>query len=109
MKKIVATTLMSVCFSATAHESTSPPQLWSDFKDLNASKEACEIQSLSVLEGLNLSNIIQNQYGIYGIFKSNRIVVKCLKQGSKSKVWVAVAGHDRDTVEMLRNKIIQGI
>ena len=91
-----------------AHQDDTPPELWSWFKDLNKSKEACEIQSSYILKDLNLENQIENKYGIYGNVKSNRVVVKCIEMTPvKSKLLVAVAGRNRDSVELIRNKIFK--
>ncbi len=90
--------------------SEKPPELWSWFKDLNKSKEACEIQSSYVLQSIALENQKETEHGIYGNVKSNRVVVKCLSISSnKSKLMVAVAGNNRDSVEIIRDKIIQSI
>lgn len=106
MKKIIISlflVLPSVCF---AHDSVKTPELWSWFKELNKSAEACNIQSMFELEKLGIKKLVSNQYGQYGVFRSNRIVVKCLPRGTKSTLVVAVAGYDRDSAELLRNKII---
>ncbi|EAT13879.1 hypothetical protein HF888_10605 [Bermanella marisrubri] len=87
-----------------------PPELWSWFKDLNKSKEACQIQSSYSLKVLGLENQVENEHGIYGNVRSNRVVVKCIGMSpNKSKLMVAVAGHNRDSVELVRNKIIDSI
>lgn len=96
-------------FSAIAHESNKPPELWSWFKNMNKSSEACKIQSSFILEKIGVKNILQNEHGVYGVFQSNRIVVKCLQQDENSILWVAVAGSDRDSVELIRNKIIADV
>jgi len=98
-----------VSFLANAGGDEIPPELWSWFKDMNKSAEACEIQSAYILDKLKVSNIVENEYGIYGVYKSNRIVVKCIPQGDKSKLFVAVAGYNRDSVELLRNLIVKEI
>ena len=101
---------ISFLVSPFAWASEKPPELWSWFKDLDKSKEACEIQSSYVLQSLKLEKQTENEYGIYGSVKSNRIVVKCIEMSvNKSKLMVAVAGNDRDSVEIIRNKIIQSI
>ncbi len=93
-------------FSAWASEK--PPELWSWFKDLNKSKEACEVQSSFILQSISLEDRVENEYGIYGNIKSNRVVVKCIAiSKNKSKLMVAVAGHNRDSVEIIRNKIVE--
>lgn len=87
-----------------------PPELWSWFKDLSKSKEACEIQSAYVLNAIGLENQVENEYGIYGNVKSNRVVVKCISLSSDtSKLIVSVAGNNRDSVEIVRNKIVHSI
>ena len=107
MKWIVAS-LIFVASSAWA--SDRPPELWSWFKDLNKSKEACEIQSSYVLQSIGIENQTENKYGIYGNVKSNRVVVKCIEiSETSSKLMVAVAGYNKDSVEIVRNKIIKSI
>ena len=55
-------------------------------------------------------NQVENEYGIYGNVKSNRVVVKCIELSpNQSKLMVAVAGYNRDSVELVRNKIIVSI
>lgn len=109
MKNWILTLVLfsGACF---AHEPEKAPELWSWFKDLDKSAAACEIQSSFALQTIGLENQIENEYGIYGTYKGNRVVVKCLAMGEgKSKVWVAVAGHDRDAVELVRNIIVKEI
>ncbi|WP_417539237.1 hypothetical protein [Marinobacter sp.] len=109
MKKwILALVLLSgTCF---AQEPDKAPELWSWFKDLDKSAAACEIQSSFTLQKIGLENQVENKHGIYGTYKGNRVVVKCLAMGEgKSKVWVAVAGNDRDAVELVRNMIVKEI
>ena len=107
MKIIILLLLMP--FSAIAHESKQPPELWSWFKDMNKSSEACKIQSSFILEKIGVKNVMQNKQGVYGTFQSNRIVVKCLAKEKNSILWVAVAGSDKDSVELIRNKIIADV
>ena len=107
MKKLILFLILP--FSAIAHESNKPPELWSWFKDMNKSSEACKIQSSFILDKIGVKNIKQNEYGVYGIFQSNRIVVKCLPKEKNSILWVAVAGTDRDSVELIRNKIVSDV
>ena len=107
MKWILATLL---AISPAVLSSEKPPELWSWFKDLDKSKEACEIQSSYVLQDLNIEDLHENKYGIYGNVKSNRVVVKCISiADNKSKLMVAVAGNNKDSVEILRNKIVNSI
>lgn len=102
--------LIPFLFVATTWADDKPPELWSWFKDLNKSKEACEIQSAYTLQTLGLENQKENEYGIYGNVKSNRVVVKCIEiSEKKSKLMVAVAGNDRDSVAIVRNKIVKSI
>ena len=56
--------------ASPAWASEQPPELWSWFKDLEKSKEACEIQSSYILQSIALENQIENEYGIYGNVKS---------------------------------------
>lgn len=96
--------------AASTWSNEQPPELWSSIKDLNKSKEACEIQSSYALQSLSLEKRTENKHGIYGNIKSNRVVVKCIAiSEGKSKLMVAVAGNNRSSVEMLRNKIVQSI
>ena len=92
-----------------AHDSNKPPELWSLFKDINKSVAACKIQSSFILEKIGVKNLVENNYGIYGVYKNNRVVVKCVDRGEESTLWVAIAGIDRDSVELIRNKIITDI
>ena len=92
-----------------AHDSNKLPELWSLFKDLNKSSAACKIQSSFILEKIGVKKLVINSYGLYGEFKNNRVVVKCVERDEKSTLWVAIAGHDRDSVELIRNKIIKDI
>lgn len=106
---LAATLVGLVSSSSFAGDVNRPPELWSWFKDLNKSADACQIQSSFILDKLKITDRVENENGIYGVYKTNRIVVKCLAQGEKSKLMVAVAGHDRDSVELLRNLIIKEI
>ena len=63
----------------------------------------------SQLDKIGVKNIIQNEHGVYGAFKTNRKVIKCLPQDKNSLLWIDVAGSDRDSVELIRNKIIADI
>lgn len=106
--KWISLLLLVLATNLYAHEH--PPELWSWIKDLNKSKEACEIQSSYALQSLELENQVENGYGIYGKVRSNRVVVKCIAISPKhSKLMVAVAGNNRDSVEMVRNKIVKSI
>jgi len=110
MNKIFLAFLLMLPGSFYAIGSEKPPELWSWFKDLDKSKEACEIQSSFILESFKVENQVETEHGLYGNIKSNRIVVKCLSIGTnKSKLMVAVAGRNRDSVELLRNAIIREI
>ncbi len=62
--------LSLLLFSPLVLASDKPPELWSWFKDLNKSKEACEIQSSFILQSLKLENQTETAYGIYGNIKS---------------------------------------
>lgn len=98
---------VAVCLPmlAIAQSAEQAPQLWSSFKDLNKSVAACQLQSRFVLEQMGVEQLVNNDNGIYGVLRNNRVVVKCSKSGAKSVLWVAVAGADRDSVELVRNKI----
>ena len=107
MKKAILVFVLAFAGAVQAESPERPPELWSWIKDLNKSKEACEIQSSFVLKKLNVQNQVENEYGIYGVVKSNRVVVKCIAVSERSsKLLVAVAGQDRDSVELLRNEIV---
>jgi len=92
-----------------AHDRIPPPELWSWYKAMNKSSDACKLQSQFILEKIGIQNIVHNEYGVYGTHTSNRIVIKCLPNKEKSLLWVAVAGSDRDSVEILRNKIVSDV
>lgn len=100
---------MLLSITANAHNLNKPPELWSHFKDLNKSAAACKIQSLFILEKIGINNLVESNYGLYGTYRSNRVVVKCVDKGNKSTLWVAIAGTDRDSVELIRNKILTDI
>ncbi len=103
-------TLLLLSISGLSSASDKPPEVWSWVKDLSKSKEACDIQSSYVLQELQLESQVQNDYGIYGNVKSNRVVVKCIEiAAAKSKLLVIVAGQNRDSVELVRNKITHSI
>jgi len=108
MKSFILLITIFISNNLIAHEIDNPPELWSSFKDLKKSKEACEVESFLAVSLIDLKNTIQNEYGIYGNIKNNKIVIKCMSIGlNKSKVMVAVAGSNRKSVEYLRNKIIR--
>ena len=108
MRVTLLALLMLFPLVALAGDEGRPPALWSWIKDLNKSKEACEIQSSFVLQKIKLENQVENEFGIYGNVKSNRVVVKCIAIGkNKSKLLVAVAGYNRDSVELVRNHIVK--
>lgn len=109
MRKLFILTLFLLPALCPSHETDSLPELWSWFKPLKKSAEACSIQSTFALEHMGVKNVTTNKYGVYGVYRNNRVVVKCLEQGPKSIVWVAVAGNDRDSVELLRNHIVKAI
>src|SRR5690606_32739749 len=94
-KKILALLFL---LSEPALAAEKPPELWSSFKDLSKSKEACEVQSSYALQVFGLENQVENENGIYGNVKSNRVVVKCIEiSPTQSKLMVAVAGHNKDS------------
>jgi hypothetical protein len=109
MKKEIIAILCFASSICNASVQSNPPELWSWFKDLDKSVKACEIQSSYVLQKLKIENQIENEYGIYGSLKGNRIVVKCIEFNEKSKLLVSVAGNDRDSVELIRNLLIKEI
>ena len=75
---------------------------------MNKSKEACEIQSPYIFQSLKLENQYENEHGVYGNVKSNRVVVKCIYI-TEIKSKLMVAGNKRDSVRIVRNKIIESI
>lgn len=86
-----AVLILLFLLSGSALAEGKPPELWSWFKDLNKSKEACEIQSSYALQVLGLENQVENEYGIYGNVKSNRVVVKCIEiSPNQSKLMVEI-------------------
>lgn len=109
MNKLFFTFLCSAPSICNAGDQLNPPELWSWFKDLDKSVKACEIQSSVALQNLNVENQVENEHGIYANMKGNRIVIKCIAINEKSKLWVAVAGNDRDSVELIRNLLIKEI
>lgn len=109
MKFMIALLILLMPISVLSHTVEKPPELWSWFKDMNKSADACKIQSHFILDKLGINNLIENEYGIYGTLKTNRIVVKCLPVNNGSTLWVAVAGADRDSVELIRNIIVKEI
>ncbi len=109
MKSIVLLISLLLPLSSFAHSSNKAPELWSWFKDMEKSTDACRIQSAYILKKLGIANLVENNYGIYGTLKTNRIVVKCLPVENRSLLWVAVAGTDRDSVELIRNIIVKEI
>ena len=109
IKKLLLSITLILPVSSFVHDSNKAPELWSLFKDLNKSVAACKIQSSFILEKIGVKNLVENNYGIYGVYKNNRVVVKCVDRGDKSTLWVAIAGIDRDSVELIRNKIITDI
>ncbi len=109
MNKSFFTLLCLMSSLCSAGDQQDPPELWSWFKDLDKSVKACEIQSSVALQILNVENQVENEHGIYANYKGNRIVIKCIEINEKSKLWVAVAGHDRDSVELIRNLLIKEI
>ena len=109
IKRWISAVAVSLPLLASAHDAEPVPHLWSSFKDLNKSVAACRIQSQFVLEQMGLEGLVANDNGIYGVFKGNRVVVKCREQGHTSVLLVAVAGTDKDAVELVRNKILSDI
>jgi len=101
--------MLTLPFCISAHTADTPPELWSWFKQLSKSKAACKIQSSFILDKIGVKNLVENDYGIYGTYRNNRVVVKCLEQNANSLLWVAVAGQDKDSVELIRNKIVADI
>ena len=108
-KYILLIMLISMPAILYAHDSNKPPALGSWFKTLDKSSGACKIQSSFVLQKIGVKNLVENDYGVYGNYKNNRVVVKCLDKNDKSILWVAVAGKDGDSVELLRNEIVKEI
>ena len=109
MKILLFILSYTVSISSFAHTENRVPALGSWFKTLYKSSEACKIQSNYVLQKIGVTNLVENDYGVYGNYKRNRVVVKCLEQGHNSIVWVAVAGMDPGSTELLRNIIIKEI
>lgn len=109
MKSLLAGLCLCLACGVVAADQ-SPPELWSSIKDLARSKQACEIQSALVLQKMRVSNLVENRNGLYGNVKSNRVVVKCIPIAERtSKLMVAVAGHDRDAVRLIRDTLVAAI
>lgn len=109
MSKYSALLLLLLSISSIAHENSQPPHLWSTFKDLDKSVAACKMQGKFEFDRLGIKGVVENAHGIYGIYKGNRVVEKCTAQGNKSRLWVMVAGHDKGSVEIIRNQLAKGI
>lgn len=87
-------------------ENASPPQLWSDHKQLNISLGTCALKAYSALKSLGFSSVVQNGNFSYGNFHSSRAAIKCVANNNGSFVYVAVAGSEKEIVEKLRNELI---
>ena len=109
MKRVIG--LIGLLFSSMsfAHNDDSAPSLGSWYKDLNKSVAACMLQSAFELKDMGIRDIVENNYGIYGVYRGNRVVVKCMERDANSTLLVMVAGHDHDVVEVLRNRIVKAI
>lgn len=116
--------VLLLSMTALAHENTQAPHLWSTFKDLDKSVAACRIQARFDFGGLGIEHVVENTRGVYGTYVINgndrtdglnvrnqsiRVVAKCTAQGNKSQLWIMVAGHDKDAVELIRNKLAKEI
>ncbi len=92
-----------------AHDAAKVPSLGSWYKDLDKSVSACKLQSLYKVKDIGVLNIVETDFGIYGAYKGNRVVVKCMARGEKSTLLVMVAGSDHDSVEAIRNRLVKVI
>ena len=88
-------------------EELTPPQLWSDHKQLSISVGACGLKGYGALLALGFSSVVQNGDYSYGNFLSNRAAVKCVANDKGSFVYVAIAGQHKDIVEKLRNEVMR--
>ena len=109
MKKCVSLIFMFTSTLLNAHEHLPPPELWSWIKELNKSTQDCRLQSSMTLKSMGVEHQIENEYGLYGVYKGNRVVIKCLTHGETSKLMVAVAGYNGRQVEKVRNHILEQI
>lgn len=103
---ILTVTLSSTCI---AHDSNNVPSLGSWYKDIDKSVAACMLQSAFELKDMGVKHMVENDYGVYGVYKGNRIVVKCMERKKHSTLLVMVAGADHDLVEVIRNRIVSAI
>jgi hypothetical protein len=101
--------LLAISNLSYAHDADKAPALGSWYKNLDKSVSACKLQSVFKVKDIGVTNIVENDFGIYGIYKGNRVVVKCMKQGENSTLLVMVAGSDHGSVEAIRNQLVKGI
>ena len=105
---LVVTTLTTGCATSGANrapsapDTSTPPQLWSDHKQLDIPIGVCADRGFNVLQALGYSNVVKNGNFSYGNYNENRAAVKCVENGAGSFIYFAVAGPKRDTVEQLR-------
>lgn len=92
--------------------SSTPPQLWTDFKVLGIDAELCSVKAESILNALSLKSVRRNlKYDkakyVYGVFNDTQVSVTCAKLEDKTFVYTSVAGPNKEVVERLRNEVVQ--
>jgi len=109
---ILVTALTSACATSGRNRDSkdvaaaaTPPQVWSDHKQLDVPVAVCAERAFNVLNALGYSQVVQNGNYAYGNSNENRAAVKCVESAERSFVYFIVAGPKRETVEQLRNAI----
>jgi hypothetical protein len=110
---ILVTTLTSACATSGRNRDSkdvaaaaTPPQVWSDHKQLDVPVAVCAERAFNVLNALGYSQVVRNGNYSYGNSNESRAAVKCVDESAqRSFVYFIVAGPRRETVEQLRNQI----
>jgi 3D (Asp-Asp-Asp) domain-containing protein len=89
----------------TAAAGARTPELWSHHKVLQVPATACAERASQVLDELGFQGVTREGLSRYGNLAHNRAAVKCAEIPGGSFLYFAVAGSDRATVELLRNRI----
>ena len=82
------------------------PQVWSDHKILDISKEVCAQKAVDILTSLGFERIVKNNTYVYGNYINNRAAIKCTPVNNHTFVYAVVAGPKVKVVERLRNEIV---
>lgn len=82
------------------------PQIWSDHKVLDISKDVCAQKAVDILTSLGFKSIVKNNTYVYGNYINNRAAIKCTRVNNKTFVYAVVAGPKVKVVERLRNEIV---